>query len=298
MGTVLDLSAQRRVERMARQQQERLQATARLATIGEMASLLGHELNQPLSAIACYAAGSGNLLDEAQDGEVAKQLLRQAIRRIAEQAERAGRIIKSVHDFARRREHVREAVAADQLIDAVRPLIRLQAGRRSATMRVVVPTPAPVVSCDRTMIEQVVLNLARNGLQAMEALADAGRAELTLLARQSDARWVEIAVTDHGPGVTAEVGTQLFTPFFTTRHEGLGLGLSLCRTVVERHGGALEYKNLSDGAGGIAGAEFRWPLVGSCGTQQSESLIMVEPSGHVGRLHLSLSTCPRGGLGG
>jgi two-component system sensor histidine kinase DctS len=111
MSAVLDLSAQRSVEELSRQQQERLQATARLATVGEMASLLSHELNQPLAAIASYASGSLNLLDAPDDQTPA--LLKQALERIAEQAERAGRVIKSVHDFVRRREQLHEALGAD-----------------------------------------------------------------------------------------------------------------------------------------------------------------------------------------
>ncbi len=127
MSTVLDISAQRRIEELSRQQQERLQATARLATVGEMASLLSHELNQPLAAIASYANGSMNLLAEPDVHTMG--MLKQAVQRIAEQADRAGRVIKSVHDFVRRREQAREQLRADVLIDAVLPLVRLQAPR-------------------------------------------------------------------------------------------------------------------------------------------------------------------------
>src|SRR6185436_13776907 len=117
MSAVLDVSEQRRIEELSRQQQERLQATARLATVGEMASLLSHELNQPLAAIASYAAGSLNLMQSPlQDAETAA-MLKQAAERIAEQAERAGRVIKSVHDFVRRREQSHEPVRSDTLIE-------------------------------------------------------------------------------------------------------------------------------------------------------------------------------------
>ena len=172
MSAALDISAQRRVEELARQQQERLQATARLATVGEMASLLSHELNQPLAAIASYAAGSMNLLDADRDRQSPDPetlpLLRQAAQRIAEQAERAGRVIKSVHDFVRRREQPREAWRVDVLIDAVLPLARLQARKSGARIEVDLPAQPLRVVCDRTMIEQVLLNLTRNGTQAME----------------------------------------------------------------------------------------------------------------------------------
>ena len=262
MSAVLDVSAQRRVEELSRQQQERLQATARLATVGEMASLLSHELNQPLAAIASYAAGSINLLDPGRADADTLPLLRQAVQRIAEQAERAGRVIKSVHDFVRRREQPRELWRVDVLIDAVLPLVRLQARKSGARIDVELPAQPPQVRCDRTMIEQVLLNLTRNGIQAMEgegtALADR---VLTLTVRQSHARWVEFSVIDRGPGIAPDVAKRLFTPFFTTRSEGMGLGLSLCRTVIEQHGGALDFQNLdsAESARGI-GTEFRFTL--------------------------------------
>ena len=256
MSAVLDVSAQKRVEELARQQQERLQATARLATVGEMASLLSHELNQPLAAIASYAAGSLNLLKDASVDKESAQMLQHAAQRIAEQAERAGRVIKSVHDFVRRREQAREAIGADVLIDAVLPLVRLQARKSGTRVEVDMPGPPPRVVCDRTMLEQVLLNLTRNGIQAMEGHTDAAQRELRISVQQTDARWVRFHVADRGPGIAADVVQRLFTPFFTTRSEGMGLGLSLCRTVIEQHGGALDFENLP----GAAGTEFRFTL--------------------------------------
>ena len=256
MSAVLDVSDQRRMEELSRQQQDRLQATARLATVGEMASLLSHELNQPLSAIASYAAGSLNLLNDPVPDAEAPALLHKALTRIAEQAERAGRVIKSVHDFVRRREQAREPIGVDALFDAVLPLVRLQARKSGTRIELDLPTPAPRVKCDRTMVEQVLLNLTRNAIQAMDGDATPLAARVLILrVRQTDPRWVSFAVIDHGPGIAAEVGRQLFTPFFTTRSEGMGLGLSLCRTVVEQHGGAMDYVNPETG-----GCEFRFTL--------------------------------------
>lgn len=255
MSAVLDISAQRRIEELSRQQNDRLQASARLATVGEMASLLSHELNQPLAAIASYATGTLNLM-EAPDPET-PGLVRQAVERIAEQAERAGRVIKSVHHFVRRRERQHENVPADQLIEAVMPLVRLQARKSGTRVEVDLPPKAPRVLCDRTMTEQVLLNLTRNGIQAMEG--DATPLEhrvLRLRVRQTHPRWVEFQVTDAGPGIAAEVAARLFTPFFTTKNEGMGLGLSLCRTVIEQHGGALDFGP----APGGRGTEFRFTL--------------------------------------
>ncbi len=294
MSAVLDMSAQRRVEEISRQQQERLQATARLATVGEMASLLSHELNQPLAAIASYASGSLNLLDEASamtasapvgrsggtpvhppavtPGTETTEMLRQAIVRIAEQAERAGRVIKSVHDFVRRREQSREAVPADGLIDAVLPLARLQARKSGTRIELDLPSPMPRVIADRTMVEQVLLNLARNGIQAMETATPLEDRVLTLRVRQHESRWVEFTVADAGPGIAAEVAAKLFTPFFTTRREGMGLGLSLCRTVIEQHGGTLDFETRTAGADGRGGgSEFRFTLPAANGVAPNQT---------------------------
>lgn len=251
MSAFLDISEQRRVEELSRASQERLQATARLATVGEMASLLSHELNQPLAAIASYAHGSLNLLhEEPPAGVAARAALRSSIegamRRIAEQADRAGKVIKGVHDFVRRRERDRESVLPAQLIEAVMPLVQLQARKLRIQVHTGIAPDLPPLVCDRTMVEQVLLNLARNAMQAMEHTPLAERELRIEVDRVKEAaafgplrQWVEFRVTDRGPGIAPEVADQLFTPFFTTKTEGMGLGLSLCRTVAEQHGGHL-----------------------------------------------------------
>ena len=244
MSAILDISEQRRVEELSRASQERLQATARLATVGEMASLLSHELNQPLAAIASYANGSLNLLDTPGPGGDTLGDVHMALQRIAEQAGRAGRVINSVHDFVRRRDQAREPVAAQALLDAIAPLVSLQARKLAVQVRTVVDPDLPPVVCDRTMVEQVLLNLARNGMQAMDR-PECRERLLVLQVRRaaSNARqgWLEFSVADQGSGIDDAVAEQLFTPFFTTKAEGMGLGLSLCRTVIEQHGGHLDH---------------------------------------------------------
>jgi len=244
MSAVLDVSEQRRVEELSRASQERLQATARLATVGEMASLLSHELNQPLAAIASYATGSMNLLHEATltDPQLATSL-NDAMQRIGQQAERAGKVIKSVHDFVRRRDQSRVDVAPRTLLDNVMPLVALQARKLGVRVELRCASDLPHVLCDRTMVEQVLLNLSRNGMQAMQD--DRPYKTLTLLVRTvpptTGQHWMEFVVADQGHGIAEDLTEKLFTPFFTTKEEGMGLGLSLCRTVVEQHGGVLQY---------------------------------------------------------
>ena len=272
MTALLDISEQRRVEEISRASRERLQATARLATIGEMASLLSHELNQPLAAITSYAIGSINILGRtrpcdqgapvlAGDGggaaaaasaaalpPAAAQLLDEGLRHIAEQAQRAGKIIKSVHDFVRRRDHAHEVIDAHTVLDAILPLAQLQARKLGVRIQIRVDEGLPAIRCDRTMVEQVVLNLARNAMQAMETATEQTRV-LVLQVRRAPAGertaraagWLEFSVADTGTGIAPEVQEKLFTPLFTTKPEGMGLGLSLCRTVVEQHGGWLAF---------------------------------------------------------
>ena len=238
MSAFVDLTEQRRIEEMSRASQERLQATARLATVGEMASLLSHELNQPLAAISSYASGSLNMLEDSTSTLGAE--LRIAMSRIAEQAERAGKVIKSVHNFVRRREGQRELLNPAALLDAVMPLVNLQATKLEVQVIAHVDEDLPAVWCDRTMLEQVLLNLARNAMQAMEAVPGGQRQLSLAIERAGEA--VLFSVADCGQGISPEVAQQLFQPFFTTKLEGMGLGLSLCRTVVEQHGGILEFE--------------------------------------------------------
>jgi two-component system sensor histidine kinase DctS len=263
MSAILDISEQRRVEEISRTSQDRLQATARLAMVGEMASLLSHELNQPLAAISSYATGSLNLIGDARGADITLNAdLRLALKRISEQAERAGKVIKSVHDFVRRRDQVRELVAPRALLDAIMPLVSLQARKLSVRVVIEVDPACDAVLCDRTMVEQVLLNLARNGMQAMPLESRKTnvhdrvlKLRVKPLPTSKTNRWVEFSVTDQGIGISADVAAKLFTPFYTTRAEGMGLGLSLCRTVIEQHGGYLGHEPAK-----VRGTIFRFTL--------------------------------------
>ena len=254
MSAFVDISEQRRIEEISRASQERLQATARLATVGEMASLLSHELTQPLMAIASYASGSLHLLEGAGSTPAAQLPAEQArsqlqefsavMRKIGFQADRAGRVIKSVRDFVRRRDQAREAVQPLELLDAVLPLVRMQARKLGVQVEVLLDPSLPDVLCDVTMVEQVLLNLTRNGMQAMDDARIVLR-RLVMAVRRPQAEEAPdrlvFSVSDWGLGIPDDIAQQLYGAFFTTRPEGMGLGLSLCRTVVEQHGGQLQF---------------------------------------------------------
>ena len=255
MGSILDISDRKRVEELNRQQQEKLQTSARLATMGEIASTLAHELNQPLAAISSYSTGALNLIEG--DDKLDVGLLRTAFEKVGTQAQRAGHIIRSVHAFVKKREPMRESVAIDSVIDSVLPLVDLQAQRFYVVVQTAVAPDLPPVSADRVLLEQVLLNLTRNAIEAMRNTPPERRvlritASLDLNATPPN---VVFSVIDQGHGITTEVAERLFSPFFSTKAEGMGMGLNICRTAVEFHGGTLTHE-----PNPLGGTIFRFAL--------------------------------------
>ena len=240
MSSILDITDRKKAEELNRQQQEKLEAGARLATMGEIASMLAHELNQPLAAISSYTAGALNVLERADGGvPVEPALLRRALEQARQQAQRAGQIIKSVHEFVKKSEPKRETVAVESVVDGVRALIELQARQSRVSLQIHLPPGLPPVLADRLMLEQVLLNLTRNGIDAMMD-APPERRILRITASNDEAQ-VSVSIIDHGHGIPADVAERLFSPFFSTRAEGMGMGLSICRTAIEFHGGTLTH---------------------------------------------------------
>ncbi|MBN8455344.1 PAS domain S-box protein [Accumulibacter sp.] len=234
MGSIIDVTARKRAEEVARQQQEKLQVTARLVTMGEMASTLAHELNQPLAAITSYNAGCLNKLDS---GNFNPQQIRDALGKLAVQAQRAGQIIRRVHDFVRKSEPKLAACDLAEVIDDSVGFIEAAARNRGVRIVREIQGMRPELLADPVMLEQVLLNLMRNGIEAMAGLP-AERRRLTIKLSQVDTQ-MEIRVVDRGPGIPPELLEKLFTPLFSTKADGMGMGLNICRSIIEFHHGRL-----------------------------------------------------------
>lgn len=231
-GFVRDLTeAQQNRARMQELQAE-LVHTSRLRTTGEMAGALAHELNQPLTAIANYLRACQRLL-ESEPPNLEK--LNEVLALAGRQALRAGDIIRRLRGFVARGEIQRRPEAVAKLIEEASALALLGAKERNIRVSLLVPQDVPDVLAERIQIQQVLLNLIRNAMEAMEAST---RRELIIQA-QIDAAAVRISVADSGPGLPPDIAANLFQPFMTTKPDGMGLGLSICRTIVESHGGRL-----------------------------------------------------------
>lgn len=237
MGSILDITERKRIREQARQQEEKLAATARLVTMGEMASSLAHELNQPLAAIAGYTAGCRNLLAAggADQGEIDG-----ALAKCQEQAQRAGQIIRRIYEFAQRHEPQTEACDLVVLLSDIITLIEADARRQKVQIVRDIAADLPILQADRILLGQAILNLMKNGIDAMLQTQEEKRL-LTVSARRAD-KQVLISVADRGSGIEASAERQLFEPFYTTKSEGLGVGLNICRSVVEAHQGRLWFE--------------------------------------------------------
>ena len=242
MGSVLDITEQKRAQFMARQQEERLQATSRLITMGEMASTLAHELNQPLAAIASYATGCVNRLEH---GPIAREELSGIIGKLSKQAQRAGQIIRRIHDFVRRSEPKREALDLNAVVRDAIGLVEPDAHKRAVDIDLQLAEALPQTPADPVMVEQVAINLIRNGMDAMKEIPAIQRRLVvsTLHLGQE----VAIRVSDRGSGIPPEVSAKLFEPFFTTKAEGMGMGLNICRSIAELHRGRLAFEPNPEG---------------------------------------------------
>jgi two-component system sensor kinase FixL len=239
VGLLHDLTKRRHAERDAHEARERMMHVSRLATMGEMAAGISHELNQPLTAIATTAQACIRIMD-APAPDVAE--VRAALDSMAGQALRAGEIIRRLRKLVRRHESELQPGDVNSVIDELNALAMADARANDVRIRVQLAPQLPAVMMDRIQIQQVLLNLLRNGIDALQSMPF-GDKQL-LLSSALDANGdVEVCVCDTGPGVAAEMLDHLFTPFATTKSDGTGLGLAISRSIVEAHKGRLEYSN-------------------------------------------------------
>ncbi len=248
-GFVRDLSERQQTEARLQELQSELMHMSRLTAMGEMASTLAHELNQPLSAIANYLKGARRLLD---NGATDQARVSEAMDKAGDQALRAGQIIRRLRDFVARGEAERRFESLPKLIEEASALALVGAKEFGVRVRYQMDPAADLIMVDKVQIQQVVLNLIRNAIDSME---DAQRRELVVATDMVGSDLAQVSIADTGCGVSPEVADRLFQPFITTKPQGMGVGLSISRTIIEAHGGRLW---VEDNPGG--GAIFRFTL--------------------------------------
>jgi len=232
-GFIRDLTERQSAEARLQELQSELVHISRLTAMGEMASALAHELNQPLSAITNYMRGSLRLLADRTDED--SVMVRGALDKSAEQALRAGQIIRRLRDFVARGESERRIESIAKIAEEASALALVGAKDQGVHTQFIFDEGSNLVLADKVQVQQVLLNLIRNAIEAMQ---DSATRHLTISAEATDGA-VTVGVADTGSGIGPDMMNQLFQPFVTTKREGMGVGLSICRTIVEAHGGRI-----------------------------------------------------------
>ena len=249
-GFIRDLTERQQTEARLQELQSGLVHISRLTAMGEMASALAHELNQPLSAIANYMKGSRRMLENSTDDRSA--LLRDAMDKAAEQALRAGQIIRRLREFVARGEGERRVESVKKLVEEASALALVGAKDQGVRVRFQFDPTIDLILADKVQIQQVLINLLRNAVEAMES---SHRRELAISTAADKDGMLAISVADTGSGISPDIASHLFQPFITNKRHGMGVGLSICRTIVEAHGGQIGAN--SNPAGGTT---FRFTL--------------------------------------
>ncbi|WP_284734659.1 PAS domain S-box protein [Sphingosinicella terrae] len=253
-GFVRDITERQQTETRLQELQGELVHVSRLTALGEMASALAHELNQPLSAIANFLSGSRMLLERE---EIPAERVRDAVKRATEEALRAGQIIRRLRDFVSRGESEQRIESLPKLIEEASALALVGAKEHGIRVRFDFDPGVDLVLADKVQIQQVVVNLIRNAVDAMIETAPGAKRELNVAVARGHGRLVEVCIDDTGPGIDPDIANQLFQPFITTKASGMGVGLSISRTIVEAHGGRILVDRNPAG-----GATFRFTLQG------------------------------------
>ncbi len=256
-----DVTMRRQSEEAAARQAEKSQFTSRLITMGEMASTVAHELNQPLAAISNYCSG---MISRVQSGNFDNEQLVSALEKTSRQAQRAGQIIHRIRQFVKRSEPQRQPCRVTDITDAVLELAVFEMKRRSVALQSTIEQRLPQLMADPILVEQVLLNLLKNAAEAIDsAQMPKSRRLIDLRVRQrrtdEQGHVVEFSVSDSGPGMKEEILARLFEAFHSTKAEGLGIGLSLCRSIIESHQGRIKAENIYNGTT-VTGCRFTFTL--------------------------------------
>jgi hypothetical protein len=256
-----DITDRLRVEEQAEQQAEKAQVTSRLITMGEMASSVAHELNQPLTAITNYCNG---MVSRVKADTIRTDDLIAALQKTARQAERAGQIIHRIRAFVKKSEPQRVAAQASSIVEDAVELASIEVRRRKVAIHTYVAHHLPTLMVDPILIEQVLMNLLKNAAEAIDTAhppRPRRQIELRVAPRHTpeEGGVIEFSVTDSGPGMAEEVRPRLYEAFFSTKAEGLGIGLSLCRSIIESHRGRIRAENLYNGTL-VTGCRFSFTL--------------------------------------
>jgi len=257
-----DITSKKTVESQINQQERELAHVARLNMMGEMATGLAHEINQPLAAIAAYAEGA---VIRIRDGSSDCESLSPVLRRIAADAHRAGEVISRLRQFVKNQEPDRKNLNLNELVREVAQFVGPDTKRREVTLGLDMQEPLPVVSGDPIQLQQVLLNLVRNGCDAMSETDPADR-HVTIRTRFDGQNEVELSVDDCGHGLPQDGDLKVFEAFYTTKKDGLGLGLAISRSIVESHGGRIWATPNVDG-----GTSFQFSLPTANGAPHHDS---------------------------
>lgn len=234
VGVVHDLTARTITAQRLQDLQGELLHVSRLSAMGQMTAAIAHELNQPLSAILNYIGAARRTVAQIEDAKAGR--VSEFIDKAAAQTTRAGQIIRQLRDFVEKRETAREPANINLVIQEAVSLAAVNSADPNVTVITELEPNLPPVLIDKVQVQQVIVNLVRNGVEAMQAVA---HRRMTITTGQAPEEGVNVTVADSGPGLSPEVAARLFHPFVTTKEKGMGIGLSICRSIIEAHGGRI-----------------------------------------------------------
>lgn len=256
-GFIRDLTERQQTEMRLHDLQAELAHVSRVSEMGTFATSIAHELNQPLTAIANYVETAEELLKDPNDETL--EIVREALHDCAAQSVRAGQIVRRLRDFISRGETERRVESLARVVNEASALALIGAGERGVEVQVKLDPAADRVLIDRIQVQQVILNLVRN---AIEAMAESQVRRLRIASKKAEGGYVEVSIDDSGPGLPDVIAGQLFQPFVSTKAEGMGLGLSICHTIVNGHGGRIWSQPSR-----LGGTAFHFTLIDATGNE-------------------------------